>query len=63
MESSRTLLPSACIRLALGGSRLGLLQLVVTEAGRVIVLGGIFGVGAALGVSRLLSSLLVGVTG
>jgi putative ABC transport system permease protein len=50
------------IRLALGGSRMGLLQLVVSEAGRLIVLGGIFGVGAALGVSRLLSSLLVGVT-
>ncbi len=50
------------IRLALGASRMGLLRLVVTEAGRLIALGGIFGVGMALVVSRLLSSLLVGVT-
>ncbi len=50
------------IRLALGASRVGLLRLVVIEAGRLIVLGGIFGVGAALAVGRLLSSLLVGVT-
>jgi ABC-type antimicrobial peptide transport system permease subunit len=50
------------IRLALGASRSGLLRLVVTEAARLIVVGGILGVGAALAMSRLLSSLLVGVT-
>jgi predicted permease len=50
------------IRLALGASRRGLLRLVVTEAARLIAIGGILGVGAALALSRLLSSLLVGVT-
>jgi predicted permease len=50
------------IRLALGASRSGLLRLVVMEAARLIVLGGILGVGAALAMSRLLASLLVGVT-
>jgi putative ABC transport system permease protein len=50
------------IRLALGASRRGVLRLVVTEAARLILVGGILGVGAALALSRLLSSLLVGVT-
>ena len=50
------------IRLALGASRMGLLRLVVMEAGRLILLGGISGVVAAFAVSRLLSSLLVGIT-
>jgi predicted permease len=50
------------IRLALGASRGSLLCLVVMEAARLVVVGGILGVGAALAMSRLLSSLLVGVT-
>jgi ABC-type antimicrobial peptide transport system permease subunit len=50
------------IRLALGASRSSLLRLVVMEAVRLVVVGGILGVGAALAMSRLLSSLLVGVT-
>jgi putative ABC transport system permease protein len=50
------------IRLALGASRMGLLRLVLMEAGRLIVFGGLFGVGATLALSRVLSSLLVGVT-
>jgi ABC-type antimicrobial peptide transport system permease subunit len=50
------------IRLALGASREGLLRLVVMQAARLIVLGGILGAGAALLLSRLLSSLLVGVS-
>ena len=50
------------IRLALGASRSSLLRLVVIEAARLVVVGGILGVGAALALSRLLSSLLVGVT-
>ena len=50
------------IRLALGASRMGLLRLVVMEAGQLILLGGTLGVVAAFAVSRLLSSLLVGIT-
>jgi predicted permease len=50
------------IRLALGASRNGLLRLIVMQAARLIVLGGVLGAGAALLLSRLLSSLLVGVT-
>jgi predicted permease len=50
------------IRLALGASRNGLLRLVVMQAARLIVLGGMLGAGAALLLSRLLTSLLVGVT-
>ena len=50
------------IRLALGSSRNGVLRLVVMQAAWLIGLGGILGVGAALGLSRLLASLLVGVT-
>jgi ABC-type antimicrobial peptide transport system permease subunit len=50
------------IRLALGASRNGLLRLVVMQAARLIVLGGMLGAGAALLLSRLPASLLVGVT-
>lgn len=50
------------IRLALGSTRGGVLRLVVMQAARLIVLGGILGLGAALALSRLLASLLVGVT-
>jgi ABC-type antimicrobial peptide transport system permease subunit len=49
------------IRLALGASRNGLLRLVVMQAARLIVLGGVLGAGTALLLSRLLASLLVGV--
>jgi predicted permease len=50
------------IRLALGASRKGLLRLVVLQAARLIVFGGLLGAGAALLLSKLLTSLLVGVT-
>jgi predicted permease len=50
------------IRLALGSSRGGILQLVLIQAARLIALGGILGVITALALSRLLTSLLVGVT-
>jgi putative ABC transport system permease protein len=49
------------IRLALGASRGGLLRLVVMQAARLITLGGILGVGAALALSKLLANLLFGV--
>jgi predicted permease len=50
------------IRLVLGSSRTGVLRLVVMQAARPIVLGGVIGLGAALGLGKLLASLLVGVT-
>jgi len=50
------------IRLALGSSRTGVLRLVVIEAARLIALGGALGLFAALALSKLLASLLVGVT-
>jgi predicted permease len=50
------------IRLALGASRDGVLQLIVIQAARLILIGSFFGVGTSLMLSRLLSSLLVGVT-
>jgi predicted permease len=49
------------IRLALGASRNGLLRLIVMQAARLILVGGVLGAGAALLLSRLLASLLVGV--
>jgi putative ABC transport system permease protein len=50
------------IRLALGSSRSEILQLFLIQAARLIALGGILGVVAALALSRLVASLLVGVT-
>jgi putative ABC transport system permease protein len=50
------------IRIALGGSPVDVLQLVIGHGMRVVVAGVFFGVLAALGVTRLISSLLFGVT-
>jgi predicted permease len=50
------------IRLALGSSRMDLLRLVVTEAARLIALGGVLGLAAALLLTKLLASMLVGIT-
>ena len=50
------------IRLALGASRTGLLQLIVMQAARLIFFGGAVGVGSALLLSKLLASTLVGVS-
>jgi predicted permease len=49
------------IRLALGASRSGLLGLVVAQAARLIALGGGVGIAAAFLLSKLLTSMLVGV--
>jgi predicted permease len=49
------------IRLALGASRRGLLGLIVAQAARLIAFGGILGIAAALALSKLLASMLVGV--
>lgn len=50
------------IRLALGASRARVLRLVSLQALRLILVGSALGMGAALLVSKLLSSMLVGVT-
>jgi len=50
------------IRLALGTSRSRLLRLIVTQAAGLIFVGGAVGIGAALLLSKLLVSTLVGVT-
>jgi putative ABC transport system permease protein len=50
------------IRLALGASRSGVLRLIVMQAARMIGLGSILGLSGALALSKLLASLLVGVT-
>jgi predicted permease len=50
------------IRLALGASRAGLLRMVLMQAARLVLLGGVLGVSVAWGLSKLLASLLVGVT-
>jgi putative ABC transport system permease protein len=49
------------IRLALGASRRRLLALIVAQAARLIAIGGILGLGGAFLLSRLLTSMLVGV--
>ena len=51
------------IRLALGASRARVVRLVSLQALRLILAGSAVGLGAALLVSRLLSSMLVGVSG
>lgn len=50
------------IRLALGSSRSELLRLVVMQALRLILLGGVVGLAGAWFLDRLLRSMLVGVT-
>jgi predicted permease len=49
------------IRLALGASRGGLLRMVLMQAARLVLLGGVLGLGAAWSLNRLLADLLVGV--
>jgi putative ABC transport system permease protein len=46
------------VRMALGASRFDILRLISREGVRLIVLGGVMGLGLALGVSRLFKSLL-----
>jgi ABC-type antimicrobial peptide transport system permease subunit len=49
------------IRLALGASRSGLLGLIVAQAARLIAVGGVVGIASALALSKVLTSMLVGV--
>lgn len=50
------------IRLALGSARARVLRIVVAEAVRLVAAGGILGLAGAFFLSRLLRSMLVGVT-
>jgi ABC-type antimicrobial peptide transport system permease subunit len=50
------------IRIALGATRGGVLRLVVGQQAQMIVLGSVVGLALAWAASRLLSSLLYGVT-
>ena len=49
------------IRLALGSSRRELLRLIVSQAMRLILAGGIMGIAGAWFLDRLLASMLVGI--
>jgi putative ABC transport system permease protein len=49
------------VRMALGATRMNILRLIAGEGVRLILLGGILGLGAALAASRLLKSLLYNV--
>ena len=50
------------IRLALGSTRVGVLRLVIVQAARLVAFGGVLGLSAAFVLSRLLNSLLIGIT-
>jgi len=49
------------IRMALGATRMDILRLIAREGVRLIVLGGVVGLGAALAAAKLLKSLLFNV--
>ena len=46
------------VRMALGATRIDILRLIALEGARLIMLGGILGLGAALAAAKLLKSLL-----
>jgi ABC-type lipoprotein release transport system permease subunit len=49
------------VRMALGATRVDILRLIAGEGIRLIVVGGVIGLGAALAAAQLLKSLLFGV--
>jgi len=49
------------VRMALGATRMNILRLIAREGVRLIVLGGVLGLGAALAAAQLLKSLLYNV--
>jgi ABC-type antimicrobial peptide transport system permease subunit len=51
------------IRLALGASRARVVRLVSLQALRLILAGGVLGIGTAFLLSKWLSNMLVGITG
>jgi putative ABC transport system permease protein len=46
------------LRMALGATRMNILRLIVSEGVRLIAIGGVLGIGAALATAQLLKSLL-----
>jgi ABC-type antimicrobial peptide transport system permease subunit len=50
------------IRMALGASRLDILRLILSEGIRLVAFGGAVGLAAAFALSRLLKSLLYGIS-
>jgi ABC-type antimicrobial peptide transport system permease subunit len=50
------------IRMALGATRMDILKLIAGEGMRLIVMGGVVGLGAALAAERMLRGLLFGVS-
>jgi len=46
------------VRMALGATRMNILRLIAGEGVRLIAIGGVLGIGAALGTAQLLKSLL-----
>ena len=46
------------VRMALGATRVGILRLIAGEGLRLIVVGGVIGIGAALATTQMLKSLL-----
>src|SRR5213080_2692294 len=53
--------PEGGVRIALGAARTHVLRLIVGEAARLVAVGGVIGIVAALALTRLLRSLLFGV--
>jgi predicted permease len=49
------------VRMALGATRMNILRLIVAEGVRLIAVGGVLGIGAALAIAQLLKSLLFNV--
>jgi predicted permease len=49
------------VRMALGATRMNILRLIVVEGVRLIAVGGVLGIGAALATAQLLKSLLFNV--
>ena len=50
------------VRMALGATPVGMLRLILSESLRLILFGVVIGVAAALGLTRMLGSLLYGIT-
>lgn len=49
------------VRMALGATRMSILRLIAGEGARLIIVGGVLGIGAALATAQLLKSLLFNV--
>ena len=50
------------VRIALGAQTVGIVQMVVGQAGKLVIVGLVLGIGAAVALSRMLANQLFGVT-